>query len=373
MNLIDIIADNAAKARKAIMVIHQMPDKGNGSALERLAKLYDLALEISAEHDAEILKHAGQSLFLAFNATRTTATIPVGASLLATAEARGLPCSVAIAYGELAHFETPERGVDYLGAPLERAFALARAAHPGALLVDESVPLAAAMPEVETALGRFAEELLGERFEVSLEDAGGTVNAYEILWSKARVGLRSMPSPTRDASPSVDQSRWVTGVVSSLGSKFGFIVDRAGTPHYFQTRNLARAENLRRGSRVVFRALPPLRGAKERRAEDVFALESEVHGVVSRLNPAGWGFVKIQCDNALEHNLFVLGVNKGLTVGQAVRCLIGVNERGPMGYRLEVVDAEAVATPEAQPTESPKPVPSRPRMRVSETQAIAAD
>jgi hypothetical protein len=362
MNLVDIIAASSAKTRKAIMVIHLTSDKGDASTLESLGKLYDLGLEISAEHDAEVLKHAGRSLFLAFEPSHATAAIPTGVTVLKNASERGLRCSVAIAHGELVHFETSERGVDYLGAPLERAFALARAVNTGALVVDEAVILAAAMSEVEIALGGTSEELLGARLEMSLEGVSGTVNAYEVLWSEARVGWRVPPAPTRSAS-AVDQSRWVTGVVSSLGAKFGFIVDRAGTPHYFQTRNLARAANLRRGSRVVFRALPPLRGAKERRAEDVFALESEVQGVVSRLNPAGWGFVKIQCDNGLEHNLFVLGVNKGLEVGQAVRCLIGVNERGPMGYRLEAAAAE--------PTETPQPVPVRPRMRVSE--AIAAD
>jgi hypothetical protein len=80
------------------------------------------------------------------------------------------------------------------------------------------------------------------------------------------------------------------------------------------------------------------------------------------LNPAGWGFIRITCDNGLEHNLFVLGAGKSLTAGQRVRCLVGVNNRGPMGYRLENLES-------ATPMQTPAP----PRQRVRAIQSIAAD
>ncbi len=372
MNLSDIISEATAKARKTVLVVNQLEDRQRGgSALEHLAALYDLALEVGALHDGEFLKHAGQSVFLIFESAQTKAAVAAGVTLLTKAAALNLPCVAAIAHGELVHFETADRGVDYLGAPLERAFALTRAAQAGALVADESLLLATAMSEIAATMNRSAELLLGSRHELSLEGLPDPLTAYELLWSETRFGWRSQGNkPGRDAAeaasvaPIVNQNRWVTGVVSSLGSKFGFIVDRTGTPHYFQTRNLARANDLRRGSRVVFRALPALRGAKELRAEDVFALESEIHGVISKLNPAGWGFVKITCDNELEHNLFTLGISKTLVVGQAVRCLIGVNERGPMGYRLEPLEeTDAVV----------EPLPAPPRQRVRAVEAIAAD
>jgi hypothetical protein len=297
--------------------------------------------------------------------------ISAAAALLRQTEAT---CAVAISYGDLAHFETAEHGVDYLGTPLERAYALAKAANLGALFVDEAVILASAIADVERALGKPAEVLLGTRGQLQLEGLSGETIAYELQWSEARAGLR-VQRATDTAAGSPNANKWGTGVISSLGSKFGFIVDRAGTPHYFQSRNLACGANLRRGSRVVFRSLPPLRGAKEPRAEDVFVLESEVQGVISRINAAGWGFLKLHCENGLEHNLFMLGLTKGLQVGQIVRCRIGVNERGPMGYNAVALEtlsnasqsAEIVAE-EAQVTRVPPP-----RQRVRATEAVAAD
>ena len=367
MNLTEMISNDEFKTRKAVLVASLGEQIFENPAA--LADLYDAALEVSAASCGALLKHAGHSVFLIFDAERSVQAISAGAAILA--KIGGASCAAAVAYGNLVHFETADHGVDYLGAPLERAFTLARAANSGALFVDEAVILATAISDVESALNRRAETLLGERGEHQLAGLPGVTVAYELLWNEARVGLKKMREPLSSAASvgaAVNANKWVTGVVSSLGSKFGFITDRAGTPHYFQTRNLASAATLKRGSRVVFRALPALRGAKEPRAEDIFVLESEVQGVISRVNPAGWGFLKLQCENGLEHNLFMLGLGKGFAVGQAVRCRIGVNERGPMGHSAaaleQSIESEAFQVAQSFPAT---------RQRVRATEAVAAD
>ena len=364
MNLTEMISNDDFATRKVVLVT----SLGDSSVQNpgSLADLYDAALEVSATTGGALLKHAGHSIFVIFDADKSAQAISAGVAILGKTS-----CAAAVAYGNLVHFETADHGVDYLGAPLERAFTLARAANPGALFVDEAVILATAMSDVESALNRRADTLLGERGLHELAGLPGVTVAYELLWNEARVGLReplgSSAAPVNAAS-AASANKWVTGVVSSLGSKFGFIVDRAGTPHYFQTRNLASGANLKRGSRAVFRALPALRGAKEPRAEDVFVLESEVRGVISRLNPAGWGFLKLQCENGLEHNLFMLGLSKGFAVGQTVRCRIGVNERGPMGHSAAPLEQSAQpAAPEVAQSFSAT------RQRVRAIEAVAAD
>jgi hypothetical protein len=372
MNLSEIIVDDSFKTRKAVLVASLSSNPADAAPLEALAALYDAALEVSAERSGAFLKHAGQSVFVIFDASCGADAISAGADLLRKTIA---PCAAAISYGDLAHFETADHGVDYLGAPLERAYALAKAANPGALFVDEAVILASAIGDVESALGKNAEVLLGVRGQYQLEGLERETVAYELLWSEARAGVRVQRSASDTAANLANANKWVTGVISSLGSKFGFIVDRAGVAHYFQSRNLAAGANLRRGSRVVFRALPPLRGAKEPRAEDVFVLESEVNGVISRINAAGWGFLKLHCENGLEHNLFMLGLTKGLAVGQSVRCRIGVNERGPMGYNAAPLETPAEPQLEAETANIPQAVQHAPppRQRVRTTEAVAAD
>ena len=370
MNLSEIILDDSFKTRKAVLVASL---DSTSASLQSLAALYDAALEVSAERSGAFLKHAGQSVFVIFDASRGVDAISAGAALLAKT---GAACAAAVSYGDLAHFETADHGVDYLGAPLERAYALAKAAKPGALFVDEAVILASAMGDVERALGKNAELLLGARGQHQLEGLDGETVAYELLWSETRAGLRmGHGDASASTAGAVSANKWVTGVISSLGSKFGFIVDRAGVAHYFQSRNLAAGTGLRRGSRVVFRPLPPLRGAKEPRAEDIFVLESEVHGVISRINAAGWGFLKLHCENSLEHNLFMLGLTKGLVVGQSVRCRIGVNERGPMGYNAAPLETPVEPQLESETVSIPQEVQRvpPPRQRVRATEAVAAD
>jgi hypothetical protein len=72
----------------------------------------------------------------------------------------------------------------------------------------------------------------------------------------------------------------------------------------------------------------------------------------------------------------MLGLTKGLVVGQGVRCRVGVNERGPMGYNAAPLETPAEPQLEIETANIPQEVQHAPppsRQRVRPTQAVAAD
>jgi hypothetical protein len=169
-----------------------------------------------------------------------------------------------------------------------------------------------------------------------------TLIYHEILWDSTRYGIRPEYYETiSNKADNVDPSQWLRGTIVRVGPKFGFISTEDGELHYFQPRNLAVGTEVGRGARVVFHPLPPVRGTKQKRAEDVFITNTQVEGVVSRVNPKGWGFVRIRCANGLEHELFALGVAARFAVGDRVSCRIGSNDQGPIGLSPELSLATA--------------------------------
>ncbi|WP_027481866.1 hypothetical protein [Deinococcus pimensis] len=98
--------------------------------------------------------------------------------------------------------------------------------------------------------------------------------------------------------------------------------------------------------RVVFRSLPPARGTQEKRAEDVFVIDAFVEGVLERVNPKGWGLLRVDCANGLEHRMYLPNVaSRGFNTGARLRCRVGVNDLGPIGYQVEAAPPAAAEAP----------------------------
>lgn len=272
---------------------------------------------------------------------------------LAVATRTGGQARAALVAGNLVRIET-EDVVQYVGATLERAPQLADIAAAGTILLDDqSARLTGA-----TAAPR---PLLSETRSVVLD--GEIALAYhELFWEHHGPGMLAAasqpPSRSKEAreapaegEPSSPErlSRWLRGAVMRIGPKFGFIEDQNGCLYYFQQRNLTVDLPVRRGMRVIFRALPPARGTQEKRAEDIFVIDSMMDGVLERVNPKGWGLLKLDCHNGLEHRLYLPNVGgRGFGSGQRLRCRIGANELGPLGYQVEVAT-------ELPPTRAPEP------------------
>lgn len=339
MKLEEIIGDAQFQVRKTIVVLN-LTDAPVTTGDAALAKLYDLVLEVAPEIGGDVLKQADRSVFVAFDLERATEAINCAIRLHTHAREHGLRFGAAIASGALTWFETPERGTDYLGAPLGHATSLSRAANARAIFVDAATAQAAALARLEIPSDAGGERL-SEAQTIRLSERAEPITYHELLWGNEAFGVRASfisalqeQNPTKDVNPAA----WHKGVISRIGPKFGFISDDAGELYYFQSRNLAVTAALKRGARVLFHALPPLRNTKEKRAEDVFVMDATAEGRLTRIGPKGWGFVKLECQSNLEHNLFALGITgEHWTVGQRVRCRIGANDRGPVGLQPELI------------------------------------
>ncbi len=344
MKLEEIITDTQFQVRKTIVVLNLMDAPTNPAPTDTsLARLYDAVLEVTGATGGDVLKHADRSVFIAFDLEQATEAINCAIRLHTHAREHNLRFSAAIASGAMTWFETPERGTDYLGATLDHAASLSRAANARAIFVDAATAQAAALAKLEIAQD-VARERLSEAQTIRLSERAEPITYFELLWSDEAFGVRPAfisalqeQNTTKDVNPAA----WHKGVISRIGPKFGFISDDAGELYYFQSRNLAVTAALKRGARVLFHALPPLRNTKEKRAEDVFVMDAIAEGRLTRIGPKGWGFIKLECQSNLEHNLFTLGITgEHWTVGQQVRCRIGTNDRGPVGLQPEAVAGE---------------------------------
>ncbi|WP_102127589.1 hypothetical protein [Deinococcus planocerae] len=287
-------------------------------------------------------------LALVFPETHALLALEGAAAVLRAAAQDGWTGAAALVTGRVGQLQAPGQAPGFMGPALERAEALRGLLHgqPGALLCDDEAARLSGLTTTTAPL------LGGSR---SLGAAGGAVTlCHEVLWDRLRPGDLQAPRVTgagpraRAARPARDEapdpgaradtplSRWVRGTVLRTGRTFGFLEDQGGMIYYFQPRNLAVDVPLRRGARVLFRVLPPLRGAEEQRAEDVFVLGAVTDGVVERLDPRGWALVRVDCHNGLEHRLFVQNAaGAGWRTGQTVFCRIGANRQGPVGFPVE--------------------------------------
>ncbi|PNY79652.1 hypothetical protein CVO96_16950 [Deinococcus koreensis] len=308
-------------------------------------------------------------LTLVFDENQATAAVEgIVATLRASAQ-DGWSCGAVLAAGRLGCLLSEGQPPRFVGAALDRAARLlGGAGRPGTLLCDaDSARLSGLLDTSAPLLGA----------QQSLVAAGDAeLIWYDVLWDRLRPGDLQAPAPiaqaparpTTAASPAPPRarqrretgetvppgpagredtplSRWVRGTILRTGRNFGFIEDTSGQIYYFQPRNMAVDAPLRRGARVVFRILPALRGAAELRAEDVFVIDAVVRGVLERTSPKGWGLVKLDCLNGLEHRLFVQNaLNPGWRAGLTVACRIGANRQGPVGIPLQGV-ADPAPTP----------------------------
>lgn len=283
--------------------------------------------------------------------------------LLKLAAAQNLPCSAALVSGEVLSLQAAGQAARFVGAALDRAGQLADLAGPGRLLADPASLATAGVLATAPAW-------LGEARQDPVSGAADALTYHEVGWliyerptpaqpsarpRRARAApaqldaagedtaqpasgapsRRPAAAPARDARARTEpsQTSWIRGTILRLGRRFGFIEGAGGQLYYFQPSNLTLDAPLRRGGRVVFRALPPLRGTQEPRAEDVFVLDAVAEGVVERLDPRGWGLLRLDCKNGLEHRLFIQNLGAaGVRAGQTVRCRLGANRMGPVGY-----------------------------------------
>jgi hypothetical protein len=320
------------------------------------------------------------------------------ADVLRAAVQDGWSCTAVLAAGRIGHLHAADGATRFVGATLERAVRMQAALAPrsGVLLCDEEAarmcgvqassapiqgpPLSIAGVGDETDLclevlwdrlrpGDLAPlaEPSGNAEPVGRAERGSKAGEPRVRATQAGTGQaratqsgvaqpggaqsgggqpRARQPRSQDAAPPAADaprmdtplSRWVRGTILRTGRAFGFIEDADGLVYYFQPRNVAIDVPLRRGARVIFRILPAMRGAAELRAEDVFVLDAVTSGVLERVNPKGWGLVRLDCHNGLEHRLFVQNASApGWRAGQTVSCRIGANRQGPVG--LPVIDS----------------------------------
>lgn len=265
-------------------------------------------------------------------------------------------CSIAITYGKVVEFDTPNGGKDYIGTVVDKAFRLCSVANAKGVFVDTDTIIAAPMNRIQSRVGtnsmprRTATEYQGAMQSAKVKGFSQPVEYHEILWASSPYGVRKefvtnlsakvepphtiAPQRTTTYKPALG---WSTrGRVVNFSEKFGFVRTAEGEDLWFNRDYLfLRNLSIKMGDEVWFNPVEPFKGRSDRRAMEVIPLGTELEGKIQKLVLAK-GFAFVSClSEQLEHKQIFLFLGKAdaadFQVGTSVRFTVGENDRGIAG------------------------------------------
>jgi class 3 adenylate cyclase len=338
---------------------------------------FDLLRDTIDAAQGKIVKYMGDGAMAVFSEDHVAEAINWAIQIqetIASAQANNrvsCDCSIAIAYGEVVEFETPEGGKDYIGTVADRAFRLCSAANAKAIFVDADTVSAASMNRVHSLAGaippkRKPADYQGPEQSIKAKGFIHPVAYHEILWGSARysvspsfaTNLSSQQSAQRPpmTARAVLPSRvaraggsnptppaaagWLMGRVRTLNERFGFVIVPDGEEFWFNADHLFRRSAVPRlGQDVWFVPADPLPASRNRRATDVVGFGAVLDGVLERVMPQGYGFVLAQSERGEMYQIFLsLGDASGWEAGMRVEFTVGSNAKGIAGYDPQVLD-----------------------------------
>ncbi len=335
-------------------------DQGEAGWLSTYGWFFDLLGQSIVRSGGNIVKYLGDGIMAVFPDDHAAEAINWSILIqeeMALARAKNLvrcSCSVGIAFGELVEFDSPMGGKDYIGTVADRAFRLCGVANANAIFVDTETVAAASMTKISakagrsTASRRSAKEYQGNEEAVEVKGFAKPVAYFEILWENARFSVKpevaselSRPperpperpptlfKPTSPARPS-----WLRGRVSSLGPRFGFITGLDEEQFWFNPDCHFNADlHISFGSEVWFIPADPIGESKNRRATEVLPFGTNLHGVLQRVFPEGFGFGSFVSASDGNYQIFVnLGDASDWTVGDMLSVTVGANAKGIAGF-----------------------------------------
>src|SRR5690348_4027074 len=153
------------RATKAIVAI----DLANSTAMKEqqsevgwlstYAVFFGLLARTIAASSGKIVKYLGDGALAVFDeddpADAINWAIKIQEEVADTIEAKiaFFDCSIAITYGKVVEFETPEGNKDYIGSIVDKAFRLCSAANAKAIFVDRDTIIAAPMHRIASRAG----------------------------------------------------------------------------------------------------------------------------------------------------------------------------------------------------------------------------
>jgi class 3 adenylate cyclase/cold shock CspA family protein len=273
-------------------------------------------------------------------------------------------CSIAITYGKIVEFDTPDATRDYIGSVVDKAFRLCSVANAKAIFVDADTIIAAPMHRIKSRVGvnsmprRTATEYQGAIQSAKVKGFSQPVDYHEILWASSPYGVRKEfvtnlsakveQAPTKIAARPAElvakaPNGWSTkGKVVRFSDNFGFIRTPTGEDLWFSKDYLFRRDfQIKRGDEVWCNQTEPFPGRQGGRAVDVVPLGVELDGMIEKIIPAkGFCFVACTSDRHETKQVFVfLGHETAATLAPGARLTftVGENNQGLAGIASETV------------------------------------
>ena len=315
---------------------------------------------IPKDKSGKIVKYLGDGVMAVFDeehpADAINWAIVIQEKIVEAQETRHVfcDCSIAITYGKVVEFNTPDGMQDYIGTVVDKAFRLAGVANAKAIFVDTDTIIAAPMHRVQSRVGmtsmprRTATTYQGTMQSVKpLKGFSQPVAYHEILWASSPFGIRkefltnlSTTTGEPELPPSPPSARPTTGWskrgrVISAGQRFGFIrIDTEDfwfSPDYWFRRSVT----VKVGDEVWFNPLDSFPGRKNRRAGDVLPLGAVLDGTIEKVIASkGYAFVCCTSDRGVPKSLFLFVGQDNIAAfspGIEVEFTVSENNQGVAG------------------------------------------
>ncbi|MCP4592573.1 MAG: adenylate/guanylate cyclase domain-containing protein [bacterium] len=372
-NLTEVFADPSSRVLRTFLVV----DMNDSTAMKvenpeaawitTLGWFFDHICHTVTKEDGKIIKYVGDGALVVFNEEDATQALSVAIAIQEGIKEENknrlvnLTASIGVASGYARLFSLEHQGeeaIDFLGSTVDRAFRLCDAANGNAIFADADTIAAARMNRVRSQVGEVLDRVIsdyqGQQQLISVKGFSSPVKYHEIWWNKDKYGVSTQfvtgttnsgvkeivprqPRPAAVGEKPVPE--WLHGTVKRWGADYGFVTD-GREDFYSNTDYLFHADfEVEDNAEVVFTVLDSLAPGKSRRAENVFVIGQNLRGVVTKVDPRGFGFGTATGQGGREHDLFLLVKDvPELKAGDPFECTIGRNPKGPIGEKVRIVD-----------------------------------
>jgi len=372
-NLTEVFADPSSRVPRTFLVV----DMNDSTAMKEenpeatwittLGWFFDHIRNTVTEKGGKIVKFVGDGALVVFNEDDATQALSAAIAIQEGIKEENknrlvnLTASIGAASGYARAFSVVDQGdesSDFLGLAVDRAFRLCAAANANAIFADADTIAAASMNRVRSQVGEVLDrgiaDYQGQQQLISVKGFSSPVKYHEIWWDKDKYGVSAQfvtgttnsrlkeTAPRQPRPTTVGETpahEWLHGSVKRWGADYGFITD--GREDFYANNDYIfhAGFEVEENAKVVFTPLESLAPGKSRRADNVFVVGQDLQGVVTKVDPRGFGFGTVTGQGGREHDLFLLVKDvPELKAGDHFECTIGRNPKGPIGEKVRIVD-----------------------------------
>jgi hypothetical protein len=248
-----------------------------------------------------------------------------------------LSCRIGVAAGSAERYNSDAPTQLLIGAAVDRAGTLVRAAAPGALFVDSAVVANLALHYVTSKAGRTKSwsgtDYLSHVDEIAVDAVAPPIAFYEIKWSGEELGR--IDRPVVDLGDSASENGTATqrlvGALQRWRDDHGFVLSQTGEYFYLNDRYIVGNQEISPNTKVFFVPRKPLIDGRDRVAAAVVSLGAELVGTVVKVFPTrNYAFVEVADSEGNSQHLFMHAENNvwPVSVGDELTFKVGENVRG---------------------------------------------